>query len=205
MALIGERIVGELEIRVTVVGPVSEALVPTLRLDFQIRNNYEEDITILPFQYDVMTQHPNLNKILGCSTVNTVFDGVYEATTIRKGGKYRFHSNFEIDYYKLGMLESMIDGDFNLSIRIFGTLLKSEDTGLKSYNFGTNIERIKIPISEWLKWMGRWIEERKILIISGSLWKKLYDLKQRLGLLDDETLLQELFDYYPYKINKRPA
>jgi len=198
MALTGERLVGELEIRVTVAGPVSEALVPTLRLEFQIRNNYEEDITILPFQYDIITQHPNLNKNLGCSTVNAVFDGIYE-TRIEKGRKYRLHSDFEIDYHKLGMLESTIEGDFYMNIRIFGTLMKCEDTGLKSYNFGTNIQRIKIPISEWMKWMGIWIEEKKMLVISGSLWKKLHDLKQSLGLLSDEMLLKELFDSYPDK------
>jgi len=199
MALTGERFIGELELRVTVVGPASEALVPTLRLDFQVRNNYEEDITLLPFQYEVITQHPNLNKNLGCSTVNAVLEGVYEVTRIEKGKKFRFHSDFEIGYHKLGMLESMIEGDFNLTIRVFGTLLKSENTGLKSYNFGTTIQRIKIPVSEWVKWMGIWIGEKKMLVISGSLWKKLNDLKQRLGLLEDETLLQELFDTFPDK------
>jgi len=202
MALTGDGRSGELEIRLTVNGAVTEALVPTLRIQFEIRNNYEEEITLFPFQYDVKVFQPFPSQILGRSTVTADFENVYSMTTIKKGNKFRFYSNFEIGYHKLGMLNSMIEGDFNLNIRIVGTFMKSEDTGLKSYNFGTTIQRIKIPISEWVAWMSLWIGEKKILIISGSLWEKLHELKQRLGILEDEDLLQELFDHYPDKNNK---
>lgn len=200
MSLIGETSLNGLEIQLHVVGPQSDAAVPTLGLAFRISNNSPEEIILFPFHYEAKVERPRTIG-LGAATTFLSITGINSSARISSGKKITFFSILELGYDKLMILRNIVKKDLFLKAELFGMLFKEKKGKIQAYDYGCEISNIKIPESMWIEWLSDWIGDLKTLIISGELWKNIDDLKKRMGIKEDEALIKELYDHYIYKLN----
>jgi len=199
MSTASQSRVEELNIQVSVTGPYANASVPTLNLKLEFSSLTERKFWILPFVCEIFLakQPPDLylgNAIAyqeGSSASRLQDAFVY----MRERSRTDLDVRLELGFQKLNVIEAirrkLNERNLYLKMGIYGWI-QTDKGELKTV--ATRIDQIKVPESDWTKWLNEWGKETRLIPITGPALARFEDLKKSWKVEDDSELVALMVD-----------